>query len=346
MFTVKKPERLRPGDTVAAVSLSWGGAGDKEMRWRYELGKRRIEEEFGLRVVEMEHTLAGSAVLRAHPEYRAEDFNQAFRDPSIRGVFSCIGGDDSIRMLPYIDFEAIANNPKLFLGYSDSTIAHFCCWRAGVGSVYGPSILAEFAENVEMFDYTRHWLKKTLFDPSPLGEISASDEWTGEYLEWSPENQNTKKTMQRNMGYELLQGEGRSRGQLIGGCLEVFDMLRGTPLWPKLNEFDDTILFLETSELQPSPDQLGLWLRSYASAGVLAQVAGILWGKPCQEVHDAAYRQIIREVLTEEFDFYDLPVLYNASFGHNEPMCCLPYGAMAEIDCERKAFRILDAAVE
>ena len=44
MKPLQKPARLRPGDTVAAVSLSWGGAGDAELLWRYELGKQRILE--------------------------------------------------------------------------------------------------------------------------------------------------------------------------------------------------------------------------------------------------------------------------------------------------------------
>lgn len=38
-----KPKRLRKGDTVATVSLSWGGAGDADLLWRYNLGKKRLE---------------------------------------------------------------------------------------------------------------------------------------------------------------------------------------------------------------------------------------------------------------------------------------------------------------
>ena len=57
MLELKKPPRLRPGDKVAAVSLSWGAAGRPDIRWRYELGKRRMQELFGLEVVEMPHTL-------------------------------------------------------------------------------------------------------------------------------------------------------------------------------------------------------------------------------------------------------------------------------------------------
>ena len=111
-----KPPRLRPGDTVATVSLSWGGAGDSELLWRYELGKRRLRQLLGLHVVEMPNTLKGSEALYQHPEARAQDLMQAFADPSIKGIFSCIGGDDSIRLLPYIDFDIISKNPKIFLG--------------------------------------------------------------------------------------------------------------------------------------------------------------------------------------------------------------------------------------
>ncbi len=50
-------------------------------------------------------------------------------------------------MLPYIDFDVIRNNPKVFIGYSDTTITHFICYKAGIVSFYGPSIMAGFGEN-------------------------------------------------------------------------------------------------------------------------------------------------------------------------------------------------------
>jgi muramoyltetrapeptide carboxypeptidase LdcA involved in peptidoglycan recycling len=52
-----KPKKLQPGDRVAAISLSWGAAGDANIRWRYEQGKKRLQEEFGLEVIEMPNTL-------------------------------------------------------------------------------------------------------------------------------------------------------------------------------------------------------------------------------------------------------------------------------------------------
>lgn len=73
-----KPEKLNKWDKVAIVSLSNGMAGDELFRHRYEIGKKRIEEIFGLEVVEMKNTLKGSEYLYKHPEARAEDMMEAF----------------------------------------------------------------------------------------------------------------------------------------------------------------------------------------------------------------------------------------------------------------------------
>ena len=171
MRKLVRPPKLRPGDTVATVSLSWGGAGDENLIWRYRVGKQRLEQQFGLSVVEMEGTLKGSKYLYEHPEARAKDLMDAFINPEIKAIFSCIGGEESVRMLPWIDFDVIRQNPKPFVGYSDSTITHLICLKAGLSSFYGPSLLAELAENVRIFDYTARWLQRALFEPEPLGRI-------------------------------------------------------------------------------------------------------------------------------------------------------------------------------
>lgn len=345
MIKLIKPLHLNPGDKIAAVSLSWGGAGDPEFIWRYQLGKKRLQEEFGLVVVGMPNTLKGSKYLYLHPEKRAEDLMNAFADPQIKGIFSCIGGDDSIRILPFIDFEVIKNNPKIFLGYSDSTITHFICLKAGLSSFYGASILAEFAENVKIFDYTKNWLRAALLHTSPLGRIPAAEEWTGERVEWLESNKNISKMMGKNQGYEFLQGIGKVQGRLIGGCLEVLEMMKGTSLWPSPEIFQDSILFLEASEDMPEPSWLTYWLRNYGAQGILQHVKAILWGKPYQEKYYEEYKNVIRKVVIEEFGLTHLPLVYNMSFGHNEPMMCLPFGALAEIDCTTKTFSILEAGV-
>jgi len=337
-----KPQKLNRGDTVATVSLSWGGAGDENLLWRYNLGKERLQKQFGLNVVEMPNTLKGSSYLYNHPEKRAEDLMDAFSDQSIKAVFSCIGGDESIRMLPYINYDVIRKNPKIFIGYSDTTITHLICYKAGISSFYGASVLAELAENNKIYDYTVHWLKSVLFSGQIIGNIPACEQWTGERIEWSIENSQVSKRLERNRGYEFLQGDSIVQGHLFGGCMEVLEMAKGTNLWPNNETLKDSILFFETSENTTDPTYIEYWLRNYGSQGILQNARALIFGKPYQEKFYDEYKVSIKKVIAE-LNLHDLSIIYNMTFGHNEPMCVLPYGAMAEVDCSNKTFTILES---
>lgn len=340
-----KPEKLQPGDKVATVSLSWGGAGDPELRWRYEQGVKRLKDVFGLEVVAMPHSLKGSEYIYNHPEARAEDLMNAFKDPSIKAIFSNIGGVESIRLLPYIDFDVIRNKPKIFMGFSDTTIAHFICLKAGLTSFYGPAIMLDFAENVEMHDYTIEYVKRTLFSNEPIGKIEPAKEWTSELLDWAiPEYRNRKRKMNPNHGPEVLQGSGKVSGRLIGGCIEVLEFMKGTELWPEPYIWEDSILFFETSEDKTEPKYITYWLRNYAAQGILQKAKGIIFAKPYGEVYYEEYKEAIRTVMNE-YELTNLPILYNLNFGHTEPKFIIPYGALAKIDCENKAFSILESGV-
>lgn len=355
MLALQKPIALQKGDMVAILSPSSGMAGDDAFLFRYNIGKQRIESQFGLQVVEYPTTLAGSDYVYAHPEERARDLMDAFADPSVKAIFTTIGGSESIRLLPYIDFNIIKNNPKILMGYSDNTILHFMCMKAGLSSIYGPTVLAEFAENVEIFPYTVESMMRTLFSTAPIGEITPATHFTRELVWWTPENQNTPKPVTPNPAPVVLQGKGKVQGRLVGGCMEVIEFMRGTPLFPPICDFEDTILFLETSEEMPPADTVARWLRSYyfmeddknapVKGGILGRINGIVFGKPYADELDEPYMQTIRQVLSEELNLPNLPVLFGLNFGHTEPIFCLPYGALAEIDCTNGTFAILENAV-
>jgi muramoyltetrapeptide carboxypeptidase LdcA involved in peptidoglycan recycling len=123
-----KPRALRPGDRIAAISLSSGWP--SVYPGAYNDGKRHLEDAFGVQVVESRHALADSDWLAAHPEVRAADLMEVLRDPSIHGVVSTIGDDDSIRILPMLDLSVIRDNRKVFVGYSDATVTHFAFLKA------------------------------------------------------------------------------------------------------------------------------------------------------------------------------------------------------------------------
>lgn len=343
-----KPRKLRPGDKVAAISLSWGGPG--AYPHRYEAGKRQFQEEFGVEVVETPHARRDPAWLARNPEARAADLMQAFLDPSIRGIVSTIGGDESIRLLPHIDDAIIRANPKVFLGYSDTTVTHLACLRAGLVSFYGPAFMSGFAENGGMFPYMVESVRKTCFSAEPVGALAPNTSgWAVEQLPWSdPANQQRRRLLNPSEGWRFIQGEGKVQGHLIGGCLESLESLRGTSVWPPAQAFQDTILFLETSEEGLPPAAVAHALRTWASMGILSRLSGILFGRPGGKVaveRFPEYDEVILRVVAGEQGLTRLPIVTNMDFGHTDPMMVLPYGVSARIDCDLKRFEILENAV-
>lgn len=344
MKTLIQPQRLQKGDTVATISLSWGGAGDLPIR--YQAGKKQIEEQFGLKVVETAHALQPAQWIYEHPEARANDLMEAFKNPAIKAIFSTIGGEESIRLLKYIDFDVIRQNPKIFLGFSDTTITHFMCLKAGLGSFYGTSVLVGFAENGGMHSYQIEDIKRTFFDTAPRGEIQPNTGWTTEFLDWfDPSLQPVKRALTPSEGWDFARGKGKVQGPLIGGCMEVLEMIKGTVLWPELEVWKGAILFLETSEEKPEPFYIRHWLRGYAAMGILEVINGLIIGRPYDNLHAAEYKQAILQVLDEE-GLTDLPVIMQMDFGHTCPTFTLPYGRLAEMDMEAKRFAILESGVQ
>ena len=342
-----KPQRLRCGDTVAIVSLSSGLGGEANFRHRYEVGKSRLETDFGLNVVTMPNALRGIEYLDKYPEARAADLMQAFEDEHIKGIICMIGGDDTIRLLRHINFDIIRNNPKVFMGYSDTTANHFMMNKAGLVSFYGPSILGEFAENVVMHEYTKHYIDAVLFNPRGGLAIIPSPCWTSEFLEWSDKakSQTPRVMTEDKKGFELLQGAGIVQGKLLGGCIDVFPMFVGTEIWPMREQWQDSILFLETSEEHPVLNSVKYILRGLAAQGIFDCINGIIFAKPYDEKFYDEYKQVLIQVVRDECGRGDMPIMYNVNFGHTAPMCVLPYGATLEIDCTAKSLRLLEAAV-
>jgi muramoyltetrapeptide carboxypeptidase LdcA involved in peptidoglycan recycling len=342
-----KPQALNAGDRVAIVSTSWGGP--SVFPHRYEAGRRVLIDVFGLEPVEMPHALREAAWLDRNPRARAEDIHTAFADHSIKGIITSIGGDDAIRLISHIDLNVIANNPKVFLGYSDPTVLHFGCLKAGLGSFYGPTVMAGFAENGGMHAYAENSLRKAIFRTDPMGEIAPNPEgWTVEHLPWKdPENQNRRRMLTPSTGPRTLQGAGTVQGHLIGGCAEVLEMLKGSDWWPPLDYWNGAILFYETSEEAPSATLVLRWLRNFATQGILARLAGIVLGRPGGQ-SDEAYRldqeaAVVRALA--EAGLERLPVLAECDFGHTDPIATLPYGAIAEIECSRARLKILEPGV-
>ena len=343
-----KPKILRPGSRIAAISLSWGGPGT--IPYRYEIGKRQFEEEFGVTVIETEHALSDPDWLAKNPEARADDLMAAFADTTIDGIISTIGGEDSIRTLPYLDLDLIRNNPKVFMGYSDTTISHAVCFKVGLVSFYGPSFMAGFAENGGMFPYMVNSVRRILFSTEPIGVIEPNRTgWTVEYLPWdNSENQSIRRKLDPCTGWRFHQDEGVVEGQLFGGCVEVLDWLRGTDFFPSATDLRGAILFLETSEEAPPPSFLTRFVRCLAAMGVLEGLGGILLGRPGGGVDPDIFHEYddaLCKTVREECGLPDLPIVTNMDFGHTDPMSVIPMSMKVRVDSTKQEIAINEAAV-
>ncbi|OSP55288.1 LD-carboxypeptidase [Pseudoruegeria sp. SK021] len=346
-MTLVRPPRLRWGDRLAAVTPCWGGPSCFPQR--FEAGKAYLTKRFGLEVVDMPHTHHDADWLDCHPEARAADLMQAFADPSIRGIVASIGGDDAIRLLPHLDLDVIRSNPKVFIGYSDVTVLHFACLRAGLGSFHGPTIMSGFAENAGMTELAATSFERATFDPEPIGLLPTNSVgWTVEACQWQDAtSQKRPRTRIPSTGLEVLQGNGVITGRLLGGCAEVMEMLKGTPWWPPLHAWDGAVLFYETSEEAPDASLVLRWLRNYAAQGILHRLSAILLARPGGRMTDLerkAQKAAVRRGLAEA-GLSDMPVLADLDIGHTDPILTLPYGARVEINADTTCIRLLDAGV-
>lgn len=157
--------KLRKGDRVAIVSLSSGMLGESFCSHNIEIGTGRLRA-YGLEPVFMPNALKGIEYLQANPAARAADLKAAFLDDSIAGIICAIGGNDTYRLLPYLledrEFiDAVQKNPKLFAGFSDTTVNHLMFYKLGLSTYYGPNFICDLAEiSDEMLPYSRKAILK------------------------------------------------------------------------------------------------------------------------------------------------------------------------------------------
>lgn len=344
-----KPEHLKEGDKVAIVSLSSGILGEPWAIHKLNIAKERLEKDFKLKVVVMPNALKGVDYLNRHPEKRAKDLMDAFKDKSIKAVFNAIGGEDTIRLLPYIDFNVLKQNPKIFTGFSDTTSNHLMMFKAGLVSYYGASVMNNFAEYIKINDYTKNAIINTLFEPKSNLDIPASKEESFEpdKVWWSEENIGTpRKYHQNTNGYEVLQGSGKVQGRLLGGCVDTFIFSLGTSIWPSLNKWKNKILFLETSEENMSASTLTRFLRNLNAQGIFDVIKGIIVGKPAFKEKYEEYKEVYKKVVGVEANKPNLPILYNVNFGHAEPIGIIPYGILCELDLDNKKITLKEKATK
>lgn len=346
----KTPSKLKKGDKVAIISPSTGLP--SIFPWVYELGLKRLREVFQLEPIEFPTTRKSPEYLEKNPEARADDINTAFSDKSIKAIIATIGGNDQIRILPYLDRNTLASNPKSFFGYSDNTNLHLLLWNLGIVSYYGGNLMNQFAMQGKMHDFTVHYLKKALFEED-IGEFQAASEWTDYDLNWEdPQNLTEIRPLYKSDGWHWHNYENKIlEGRLWGGCLETLDLhLSVRKYLPPLDQLSESILFLETSEEMPTEGFVYRFLAALGELGILQKLKGLLFARPkaqfCgnmpiegREVFVSNQQQAVIKAL-KDYDS-DLLTVFNLNFGHTDPQIIIPNGGIVSIDGNKKIIQMV-----
>lgn len=300
-----KPKALRAGDTVGVVAPA--SAIDRE---HLERGVASLEG-IGFKVKVSRHALDRAGILAGTDEIRARELAAFFADPAVDAIFAARGGYGAGRLLPLLDFDAIARTPKVFLGFSDATfILNALVARAGMVAFHGPMVAMDFARG--------------------LGETSLRhlrDLLAGELQTFELRARSAPRP-------------GVAEGEVVGGCLSMVAATMGTPYAPP---FNGAILFLEdTGEKAYRIDRMLVHLRQ---AGVFERVAAVVFGALRPPGGSEAEHRMIQECVADQAASLDCPVLTGVEAGHGSANFTIPFGVRARVDAAARTLTFLEPAV-
>lgn len=338
MATPSYPPKPSPGDRVAVISPS---AGLPELFPRpYELGLERLRAEYGLEPVEYPTTRK----MGTTPQERAHDVHAAFADPDVKAVFSTIGGDDQITVLPLLDRELLRANRKPFFGMSDNTNLLAFVYNAGVVGYHGGTVMTALGRPGAMNPVTAESLRAALFTSGPY-ELRPAERFNDIERDWAaPATFGAEPESRPGTGWTWVNADRLVEGRGWGGCLEILGwlLMADREIPRDLSVFDGGVLFLETSEELPRAEEVFRTLRNMGERGLLQRFSALLMGRPKTWSFEqrntpeqaARYAEEQREAVLRAMRAYapDTTIVFDVDLGHTDPQVVIPYGGVIHVD--------------
>lgn len=295
---MRKGKALQAGDTIGVVATSSptkedvlpkAAAGLEALGFKVKLGKTCWETYGGY--------LAGT------PQQRAFELNAMFADDEVDGIMCLRGGYGAPQILDLLDYDCIAQNPKLFVGYSDITALHTAIGQnSHLATLHGPMVSSDIAHGLD--EWSKGYLLRAMTLPEPLGQIVNPP---GEEMEC------------------LVEGE--AWGPIVGGNLALVSALMGTPY-----ELDTRgkLLFLE--DIDEEPYRIDRMLTQLALGGLFDDCAGVIIGTwtNCEPKKREGFS--VRDVFQNIVVPYQKPTVWNVQIGHGTCNMALPFGVHASLD--------------
>lgn len=332
-MTLLRPPGLKPGDTIGFFSPS--SAATAWAPHRFERAQHFLAAQgFGLKAGALtgaqDHWRSGSIAARA------AELNALIRDPGVRAIMSVIGGSNSNSLLPYVDYEALREDPKIIVGYSDVTALLLGIHaRTSLVTFYGPALVASFGELSPLVDETLAGFRQICLagGAGAPHTLPTPAQWTEERLDW--ENQTRAKVCQPNRLISV--GSGRVRGRLMGGNLNTMAGIWGSPYMPQINQGD--ILLLEDS--LKSAETVERAFAHLKLCGVFDRIGALVLGK--HELFDSqGSGQRPLDILLEVVGEPTFPILAEFDCAHTHPMLTLPLGIETELDLDAQRLTLCE----
>ncbi|MGG0650713.1 S66 peptidase family protein [Bacillus mycoides] len=317
------PKALKYGDTIGIYSPSSPVTYTSPKR--FERAKLYLEQK-GFHILEGSLTGQYDYYRSGSIKERADELNDLIRNPNVSCIMSTIGGLNSNSLLPYIDYETFQKNPKLMIGYSDTTALLLGIYaKTGIPTFYGPALVPSFGEFEPFVDCTYKYFADTLLTDQHLPyNINQPLFWSDEFINW--EEKTKEKDLRPNNWISV-----------IGGNLNTIQGIWGSPYMPLIQDGD--ILFIEDSSKDAATIERSFSLLKIN--GVFDKVSGIILGKH-EQFDDCGTNRKPYEILLEVLQNQRLPFLADFDCCHTHPMITLPIGIQVEMDATNKTIQIIE----
>lgn len=316
------PGKLTSGDEIRIVAPSRSACILSEEG--IQMAKERLEQ-LGFTVSFGRHVFEKDLQNSTSIEHRVEDLHDAFSDKQVKGILSVIGGFNSNELLPYIDYELIKKNPKIFCGFSDITaIANAITAKTGMVTYSGPHFSS--FQMVKGQEYQTHFFTQCLMQDAPF-ELKPSSEWSDDAWYLDQENRNFEDT-----SWKTYQA-GTAGGNLWGGNLCTLNLLQGTAYMPNL---ENAVLFVEDDEMT-IPETFARDLTSLLQT--VKSLKALVIGR-FQRASKMSEEQLLF-ILDKHPILKEIPVLYDVDFGHTQPMFTFPIGGEVLVDASAGELKLV-----
>ncbi|MFW8599883.1 S66 peptidase family protein [Desulfobacterota bacterium M19] len=292
------PPALRRGNTVALIAPSGPLNAD------ISIGIQWLTDA-GLRVICAADIKRRHNYLAGEDSRRLQEIHSCFSDPDVKAVMAVRGGFGSARLLPFVDFELLKQNPKILLGFSDLTaLLNAVTIRTGLITWHGPMLSTIIRDGRAVLNNCLTAL--SLCRPAPL----------------------------KAKGLEIIR-PGQAAGRLMGGNLTTLVHLLATPYEP---DWQQTVLFIE--DINEPAYRVDRLLTHLQQTGRLKQTAGVIMGDFLNnDLRTLADIELIWQRVLELTN-EEVPVWANFPVGHGADNVMLPIGASVLMDSEAGVLQV------